>query len=126
MTSSPCPPQRLSHPGPPSIRSRPSPAQTTSSPPRPRMTSSPPSADTREHIIEVAGALGGDHGDVDVGGRLDAAEADVGQAPVGFTQRHALGLGIPALGEIPQPLAAATADDGDLTPVMERVQELPH
>ena len=41
------------------------------------------------------------------------AEAALGQDPLRLAERHGLRLGIPALGEIPEPLAVAPADDGD-------------
>src|SRR5207342_1611025 len=56
----------------------------------------------------------------------DAAgtEAELGQPPVGLAKRDSLGLRIPPLGEVPQPLPAAAADDRDLAPVVEGVQHL--
>ena len=52
------------------------------------------------------------------------AEAELGEPAVGLAQRDALHVRVPPLGEVPQPLPAAAADDRDLAAVVERVQHL--
>ena len=45
---------------------------------------------------------------------------------LGLAQRHGLGLRVPAVGEIPEPLAAAPADDRNLRPAVQDLEHLGH
>ena len=53
------------------------------------------------------------------------AEVAFGEDPLGLAQRRRLGLGIPALGEIPQALATAAPGDRDLAVEVHRHQHQP-
>ena len=46
------------------------------------------------------------------------AETELGQSAVGLMERDSLGLRIPPLREVPQPLATAAADDRDVAAVV--------
>src|SRR5439155_15810120 len=48
------------------------------------------------------------------------------EQPFRLTQRERLGLRIPALGEVPQPLATPAADDGDLAVDVKRLEHAAH
>jgi len=43
----------------------------------------------------------------------ECAAALLGKELAGLAQRHSAGIGPPALGEIPEPLSVAPADDGE-------------
>ena len=54
------------------------------------------------------------------------AEALLGTLLLRLAQRHRLDLGIPALGEVPQPLTVPPADDRDETAAVEDVEHHGH
>src|SRR5581483_5467768 len=60
--------------------------------------------------------------------KLDAerAEAALVDQPLRLAPRDALRLGVPALGEIPDALRPAAADDGDLAARRHALQHQPH
>src|SRR5262249_43606154 len=52
----------------------------------------------------------------------ERSEALVGQPPLRLGQRYRLRLGIPTLGEVPETLSPAPADDGDVSAPVEDVE----
>src|SRR5204863_1043567 len=56
----------------------------------------------------------------------ERTEPLLGEQPLRLAQRHRLGLRPAALGEIPQPLAAVPAGDGDVPAAAQQLEHLRH